>query len=198
MRLLRSTILALASISIVTNCYSNEIDSRIEVKNYETQGNLESKHELGCLEERELKNDYTPADLYRSFNDCAKKGKLKEGALTHALAGVYGKFDTLRVTDKSAHQALTVLKMQAFNGISEEQQISFKTNLSQIFTNPEKLAAVCKVIRKTGRPNYYPAYMIQHGMSAFTKKDSKNDLIKNFNPNLAWEDSLENYLHCKK
>lgn len=199
MKFATSTLFVIVSIAIATNSYSNQSNSRIEVKNYETQGNLESKYTFGCVSAKELKNHYTPADLYKSFNDCVKKGNTKDGALIFALAGVYGRFDTLRVTDKSAHQAITVLKMQAFKDVSVQQQSTFKTALSQFFANPQNLDTACNQIKKIGQPTYYPAYMIQHGIRAFTKEDSSNNaLVKDFNSKAAWNDSLENYLHCKK
>ena len=181
---------------VATNCFSAEPASRPQIMNYEAPGNLESKHELGCIGPENLSNKFTPSDLYKAVSVCAKQGKNKEGALIFALAGAYGRFDTLRVSDKSAHQAVTVLKMQAFGGMAPDQQNAFKESVSKTVGNPDGLATACKEIKRIGPPNYYPRYMIQHGMGAFTKTGTDDGLVKEFNAPAAWKQSLDTYLHC--
>lgn len=182
---------------VATNCFAAEQVSRPQINNYEAPGNLESKNDLGCVGTEKLENKFTPADLYKAIPACTKKGKYKEGAVLFALAGTYGRFDTLRVTDQSAYQAVTVLKIQAFSAMPPDQQNAFKESVSKTIGNPDGLAAVCKEIARIGPPNYYPRYMIQHGMGAFTKTGADDDgLVKNFNTSAAWQQSLDTYLQC--
>ena len=169
---------------------------RPQINNYEAPGNLESKNDLGCVGTEKLGNKFTPADLYKAVPACAKQGKYKEGAILFALAGTYGRFDTLRVTDKSAHQAVTILKMQMASAMPSDQQNAFKESVRRTTGNPDGLAAACKEIARIGPPNYYPRYMIQHGMSAFTKAGVDDGLVKDFNTSVAWKQSLDTYLHC--
>ena len=93
----------------------------------------------------------------------------KEGTFLFALAGAYGRFDTLRVADNSAHQAVAVARMQALSTLDKSKQTAFQESLKATLGNPEGLAAACKEIVRIGPPNYYPRYMIQHGMGAFLK-----------------------------
>lgn len=181
---------------VATNCFAAEQVSRPQIINYEAPGNLESKNDLGCVGTEKLENKFTPADLYQAIPACTKQGKYKEGVVLFALAGAYGRFDTLRVTDQSAHQAVTVLSMQAFRAMSPGQQNEFKESVSNTIGNSDGLAAVCKEIARIGPPNYFPRYMIQHGMGAFTKTGADDGLVKNFNTSAAWKQSLETYLQC--
>lgn len=181
---------------VATHSFAAEPTSRPQIKNYETPGNLESKHELGCIGAEKLSNKFTPADLYKAVSVCGKQGKNKDGALLFAVAGAYGRFDTLRVGDKSAHQAVTVLKMQAFEGMTPDQQSAFKESVSKTLGNPDGLAAACKEIKRIGPPNYHPRYMIQHGLAAITKTGTEDGLVKDFNAPVAWKQSLDSYLRC--
>jgi hypothetical protein len=143
-----------------------------------------------------MENKYTPTDLYKAVSKCAQAGKYKDGAFLFAVAGVYGRFDTLRVMDKTAHQAVTVARMQALSTLNEDKQAAFKDSLNKTLGNPEGLAAACKDIVRIGPPNYYPRYMIQHGMGAFLKSGSGDGLVKDFDAKAAWKQSLDTYLHC--
>lgn len=166
------------------------------ITNHEAPGNLESRHDLGCLESTDLSNRYTPAELYRAVAACAKQGKYKDASVLLALAGVYGRFDVQRVSDKTSHQALTILKMQALGNLTKEQQRAFKDDMRVTLGDPANLAVACQLFERIGPPHYHPVYMIQHGMSAFTKTDASNGLVKDFNAQVAWQQSLDSYLHC--
>lgn len=168
-----------------------------EIKKYEAPGNLESENDIGCVGPAKLKNTYTPADLYKAVSSCARQNKYEEGAYMFALAGVYGRYDTLRVADKSAHQAVLVLVMQSFGSLDKEKEAAFKESLKKTLGNPDERKQVCKLIDTLGPPAYYPGYMIQHGMGAFLDKPSENGLVTDFDSKAAWEKSLDTYLHCK-
>jgi hypothetical protein len=188
--------LAVIAIFSVNSTFAADSASRIQIKKFEAPGNLESKNELGCIESNRFSNKFTPADLYKAVAVCAKQNKNKDAAILFALAGVYGRFDTLRVSDKSAHQAVTVLKMQMFSSLTPEQQNAFREEATKTLSNPNEIASKCKAIKHVGPPSYSPIYMIQHGMAAFTGGKSGNGLVKDFDPQVAWQQSLDGYLHC--
>jgi hypothetical protein len=188
--------LAVVTIFSVNSTFAADSASRIQVKNFEAPGNLESKGELGCIESNRFSNKFTPADLYKAVAVCAKQNKNKDAAILFALAGVYGRFDTLRVSDKSAHQAVTVLKMQMFSSLTPDQQSAFREVATKTLSNPDEIVSKCKIIKHLGPPNYHPSYMIQHGMGAFSESNSGNGLIKEFDSKAAWQQSLDGYLHC--
>ena len=167
-----------------------------DVRNHEAPGNLESTHDLGCVGSARLSPTHTPPDLYRALEKCVQRDAYEEATFLFALAGVYGRFDTLRVADRSAHQAVTVLVMQTFGSMGEPKTTTFRGRLQESLGSPTGLVATCTEIRRIGPPSYHPRYMIQHGMGAFVKSGSGDGLVSGFDAGSAWKASLDGYLHC--
>ncbi|MBS0351725.1 MAG: hypothetical protein JSR33_11185 [Proteobacteria bacterium] len=168
-----------------------------DIENYQAPGNLISENDLECVGSEKLSNKYTPADLYKASAKCIDQNDYEKAAFLFALAGVYGRFDTYRVADQTAHQAVTVLRMETFGSLDEDKSVAFKKALLNSFHNPKKQTMLCKQIVLIGSPNYYPTYMIQHGMGAFEQK-TNSDIVANFDAQAAWKKSLDTYLHCPK
>jgi hypothetical protein len=167
-----------------------------QVTNYETEGNLEVTHDIGCVDSGGLKNVYSSADLYKGLAKCIKDGAYERGVLLFVLAGVYGRYDTLRVADQTAHQATTMLRMTYFDSSDQSKKLAFFDKLKVALGTPEGLKAICSEVRKIGAPTYFPRYMIQHGLGAVLGDTSKGGLIDSFDSESAWEKSLDSYLHC--
>ncbi len=169
-----------------------------KIVNHETEGNLEVTHQLGCVGFPELSNKYTPADLYFGLAQCFRSENYELGSHLFVLAGVYATFDKLRVADGSAHQAHTVLLMRAMEGVPQEGKDRMMSALKASLTkgSPE-LNETCQVVRKIGAPDYFPRYMIQHGIKAFTGAQPHQGLVPEFKSASAWEESLTSYLHCE-
>lgn len=184
------------SLGFAVETFAQDSGTQPRIRNYEAPGNLESKHDLGCIGADKVRSKYTPTDLYKAVSKCANSGMYKEGAFLFAVAGVYGRFDTLRVVDKSAHQAVTAARMQALSTLDKGKQTAFQESLKARLGNPDGLAAACKEIIRIGPPDYFPRYMIQHGMGAFLKSDGGDGLAKDFSAKAAWKQSLDTYLHC--
>jgi len=169
------------------------------VTNYQTQGNLEVTHAVGCKGFSELSNQYTPADLYKGLSECWAAKKYNEAAELFILAGVYGRFDSLRVADISAHQATSILSMEALHNLTPEQKTGIMSAMQQHLTkDTPQLLETCNTVRHIGMPDYHPSYMIQHGMKAFSGKQPNDGLVVPFDAKGAWEQSLYSYLHCPK
>lgn len=147
------------------------------------------------FENRGARNTYTAADLYQSIKACVKQDDLESAIYSSILANVYGRYDSMRVSDPSAHQAPAALRMQLQISLTEEQKKLFNTQVSATWNDPAKRVKICGRIREVGPPNYHPTYMIQHGMSAFTGSKG-NGLVADFDSAAAWEKVLETSLHC--
>jgi len=169
-----------------------------EFRNYETPGNLESKHDLGCVESDQLNNQHTPADLFRALKKCLAEKKYQPGAFLFAIGGVYGRFDTLRVADQTAHQGVTVLRMQALSIFEKDPDVKsqFTSELKKTLGTPDSLKNVCQEIQRIGPPQYFPRYLIQHGMDAFNPQPNTDGLVSSFDAKVAWKKALDSYLHC--
>lgn len=153
---------------------------------------------LACAAGNELRNTYTPVALYLAVNDCLAEKRYPEATRLFVLASLYGYYDQLRVKDRSAHQAITVLKMAVTPNFSDE----FRDYLSEHVAGA-RLAELCSTLRAVGRPEYYPGYMINHGLVAIqtalsgTPSDDPA-LDHSLAPEIRWEMALDGYLHCPK
>lgn len=166
------------------------------ITNIETQGNLESANNVGCVGQDKLSRKFTAADLYRAVATCARQGMNKEGAFLGALAGAYGHFDTLRVADKSAHGAPAILRMTVLDSLDGQKKIEFQASMKAIYSDSVAHAEICNDIIRIGPPDYFPRYMIQHGIKILTDAKTGNGLVEGFDANVAWSRTLDKYLHC--
>ena len=184
-------------IFLATNLYKSGFAA--EVHNHVAPGNLESTVLVDCVSLEKLNNKMTPADLFPAVIKCINSNHYSLAAPMFLLAGSYGYFDKLRVTDVSAHEAIPALLIQIHDQSTTSQITKFGKALDP-YLNPQgnELANVCVEIRKIGPPNYYPTYMIQHGMGAFLPKSNEQPIKGHFDADKAWEDTLNNYLHCPK
>ena len=163
---------------------------------FEADGNLESPKPCGCIELSEVTNENNPADILNGMGECIKLKKFEKAAKLFAIAGVYGKYDSYRVKDKSAHQALLVLQQSIILYIDESDQNNLINSIKkELKTGSKELSAICEAIQKLGVPKYYPKYMVQHGIQAFIESEG-NGLIDQFNSSESWNLALKNYLHC--
>lgn len=176
-------------------CASNS-GNRPQITNYEAPGNLESTQALSCEEVSNLSNTYTPPDLYRGMVKCAEDDNYPSAVYFFALAGTYSYYDTLRVSDSSAHQAHSVLLQRSLNSLKESKKRALWSEITNTLGTRDELSAVCKDVSRIGAPQYHPRYMIQHGMSAFVGGISSDGLVKSFDSGNAWKKSLSGYLHC--
>lgn len=188
----------LITLIILVDALSSVVSSK-EFINIEAEGNLETKYTIGCIPINQISNKYTPADIYAGFSQCAEEDNLVYGARLFFLAGTYGRFDTLRVTDKSAHQAVRALLIINFGKVEKEKIRTYmrKIKAKMLENDAEEKEKICLEIKEFGPPDYYPRYMIQHGLKALEKEhDGERALNEDFDAEEAWIASLEGYMHC--
>ncbi|MGB6093300.1 MAG: hypothetical protein WBF83_06035 [Moheibacter sp.] len=167
-----------------------------KVISIEAEGNLESPDPLDCVELSEVTNNHNPADILNGMRKCIEIKDFEKAAKLFALGSVYGTYDSYRVEDKTAHQAILVILDNNLSDISNEDEQAFVKNLHENFEKgSEKLNVICQEIQNVGIPAYYPRYMIQHGINAFLDEDG-DGLVEGFNSEESWELVLKDYLHC--
>ena len=192
--MLKRNVLALAALTWMTAAAPQALNPQIT--NYETPGNLVAKHPLVCSTVDKLKETDTPPDLYAGMVDCAKHQRYQDAVYFFALAGVYSYFDSQRVADETAHEAHSVLTRNAMTQLDDATKQAVFAQLKATLGDPAKLPGACAAIERIGPPNYFPQYMVQHGMDAVTGKVQGNGLIPDFDAKVAWQKSLDGYLHC--
>ena len=170
--------------------------AKAQVTNYEAPGNLKSNAPLGCVELSSVTNEKTPADIYPGVAACVKSGEYQKAALLFAVAGTFAYFDQLRVSDSTARQAAMAIEMNDFADFSMEQKQSLMKALhAALDSDSPSFKSVCTAVAKLGPPRYFPAYMVQHGMSAFLG-GSGSGVQTGFDAADGWRTSLSRFLHC--
>jgi hypothetical protein len=178
-------------IFIIIAFYS--VTTNAEIRNFEAKGNLESRNPVACVDINGISNKNTPADIFIGFEKCLGISNYQNSSELYLAALAYGLFDSKRVEDKTAHQAISVLRLKYLNGLNNDTTKNFKLELKK---TTENISTICNSLKKLGAPDYYPNYMIKHGMGAFLGNKSRDGLVSDFDSSKAWEDVLKNYVKC--
>lgn len=166
------------------------------VTNYRVEGSLAATKPVGCIPIADAKNDLTPPDLYTGVSECIDQNKFEMATELFALAGIYARFDAERVTDKTAGQAGEVLIMNTFEAVPQKKKAQFSAVFDRMTKSPKSLAPLCVKIQQIGAPDYYPKYMILHGMNAFLGDPYEGALSEKFDGAATWRRLQSEYLHC--
>ncbi len=176
----------------LTACNSTP-PSNDDVKNYKAEGNLKPFEPIDCASADELANTMNPVDVFIGLNKCLRSENYSNAAELYFSGMTYGYFDTLRVSDKTAHQAISVLRFNLLGSLDQKALEDFQTALKKISEDNTKL---CQNLEDLGPPMYQPEYMIQHGMGTFSGSNNSNGLIEGFNSEVSWKDSLATIANC--
>lgn len=166
------------------------------VINHKAPGSLEATGPLSCVGLAAIRNTHTPPDIYHGVVQCSAQKRTEDMIGMYMLANMYARFDTFRVADRTAHQAVPVMQMGLGEQLDEEGKNQFSTALKSAVENPAALAATCTQIKRIGPPVYHPTYMIQHGMGAFIGNQG-DGLEASFDPAATWQRLLDDYLKCE-
>jgi hypothetical protein len=162
----------------------------------ESASNLGVSHSLRCMPLSDVRNEYTPADIYPAVADCISADRYPEAVDLFLVAGVYAYFDKLRVADRTAHQAAQVLILNNFAALDADKRERWKAFLSKRSEGGRLDASGCDGINRLGPPRYFPGYMIQHGMQAFLPETGVSPLVESLDEEQAWQTAMIKYLHC--
>lgn len=191
-----------ATILLTGMCISGMVRSQTapaqaKFVNISAPANLAPTHKLSCIDLSDVKNTYTPPDVYTAIRACLAKGDYDRAAMLFPLAGAYAHFDAFRITDQTARDGGQILIMQTFATMPPDQKQAFKQALTTVISDPKKHADFCSGVGKIGPPNYFPKYLIMHGMNAFlTPHPEQNALVPNFDAQGTWAKLQAQYLKC--
>lgn len=186
----RKIILGTISALLLSACNATPKNN---VLNYEANGNLESPQPAGCVSIAELSNRQNPVDIFTGLNVCLTKQDFSNAAELYFAGMSYGFFDTKRVSDRTAHQAISVLRMNLLSAQPQDVLDKLQAALTHITSDN---TAICQSLTKLGSPAYMPTYMIQHGIGAFTGQSTKDGLVEDFDSEAAWKDALLTIAKC--
>ena len=152
--------------------------------------------QVECLDKTRLTNKMSPMELWASIASCVSSERYDDGVFIYALAGAYGAFDHQRVADASAHQVSQLLPMLAFASMPDKKVTAFEARKSQLLEDESRRAVYCKDIARLGPPDYYPTYMVQHGLGVVNGADASRALVVPFDAKAAWAKAVAQYLEC--
>ncbi|NRP11484.1 hypothetical protein XMM379_003081 [Aliiroseovarius sp. xm-m-379] len=166
-----------------------------QVTNLEAPGNLKATSPVGCIPLAQAGPDLSPADLQPGVWDCFQKKNYVAAAELTLLMYARGVFDTHRVLDKTAHQAIPVLMM----GVVQQDPEGWEEHMAPVLTAYTGQGATgakfCASLQSMPVPTHSASYMVQHGIEAFTG-GNESGLAKDFDPAQAWSEVLHNYMKC--
>lgn len=163
------------------------------ILNLESERNLESPQPLACVPLSDITAQHNPVDLITGVAQCIEQEHYAQAADLYTAAMTYGYYDTLRVSDQTAHQALMVTRMNAFAQAEQADLVALQDAIAARLEVPE----LCQHLTTLGAPQYHPDYMIQHGMEAFSAMpEEKGGLVADFDAQAAWEHALQTVPKC--
>lgn len=162
------------------------ISSAANVTDHVAPGNLEVTKKLSCKDLDSIQSNHTPVNLFTGVKSCLAQKNYESAARGYIMAQLFGRFDTLRVTDATAHQAPGVAWMEISSQLDEKQLLTLSEAVKQMRMDPE----FEKFARALPPPSYHPTYMIQHGMGAFIN-NGKPAIVENFDPVATWTGILD-------
>jgi len=166
------------------------------IQNHTTEGNLEPTRDPGCIPYVQADNRLTPADLSLGVLACASEGNYRDAVDLFVLMQLRAVFDSKRVADKSAGQAGAVLASNIRQALGPPRLEKLQAAYGDIGGNDSPWhAEFCTQMQKSGAPDYFPHYMIQHGIKAFTNS-GEDPLVAGFEPDDTWREMLVGYLKC--
>ena len=158
------------------------------------EGNLEATSNPKCIPMSEAVASITPPDLALGILECYKGDEVQNALDMFWVMKVRAFFDAQRVNDESAGAAQGALQAELFTATGEDFLIEMQDLLDK--DKEAFFSRLCAVMKTLGAPNYYPKYMILHGMNAFLGIEG-DGLKPNFDADSEWGKILKNNLSCK-
>jgi hypothetical protein len=153
-----------------------------------------------CMRLDQVDARHTPPALYTRVADCIQRNRDADAVGLFVLAGMDSSFDALRVTDRTAGQARQILIMGLFESLPTSAHDRFETAIKDFMDHPQQHVALCEQVKKIGPPQYFPAYMVNHGMGAvmgaLSNQAPPTPLRADFDAAAAWADLQSHYLNC--
>ena len=141
----------------------------------------------------QIKNTQSPLEMYQKLPACFEAKRYDDAVNLYLISQAYGKYDALRVSDQTAHQAIAVLRMSISSMIGTKEITEFQNALKPHINDRTQ---ICSVLKKLGKPDYHPSYMINHGLKAFAGPQLNGGINIDFQPEIAWQETLQGYMKC--
>jgi hypothetical protein len=165
-----------------------------QVVPYEAPGNLKATNPLACVPATEVTTASTAVDVAAGAKACADNREFDRAAEMFMVVSALGFFDTQRVADQTAHEALAVLPRMAFGELSERRLQQVFAAIRAVDQDAARKQAICAHLKESPPPTYVPTYMIAHGMNALLDPEAEQ-LVADFDAVPAWSAAMK-FVRC--
>ena len=152
--------------------------------------------DIGCVPLSGLDSGDNPMELDLALVKCVSSGRYERAVRIEMLIEAYTTFDSMRVADKTAHGVNSDVLPLIMMSLGHKRLKGFGAAMQRLRNDPESVRSACAGIRRIGPPEYYPTYMVGHGMQMFTGFTTPHGLVSDFDAQDAWKKVIKAPLHC--
>lgn len=154
-------------------------------------GSLQPNFDLGCVSMSEVTSEFNPPALIGAAKKCIKEQEYSKAWALLTTGYGFAYYDLKRLADRSTQGARTVLSMNAFADLTNDEREKSSKISKEIQKDPEQVQAYCAALTKIGPPTYEPQWAILHGIGAYQEPRSGHYLT-NVDTKALWEEVLRN------
>ena len=166
-----------------------------QIINWESPGNLAATNPLGCVAAETVSATDTAADIASGARACLDEREYERMADLLLLANAYATYDTLRVTDRTAHAAVIALVADRFVDVSRRERRRVLRAAEKLRGDEKRIGALCATMAAAGPPHYRPTYMIAHGLMSFPGAPKQSPL-REIDTVAGWRKVLVEFVKC--
>lgn len=153
-------------------------------------GSLKPNFELGCIPIGEVTNQFNPPALIYAAKKCIQQEEYSRARALLTTGMGFAYYDLKRLADRSTQGARTVLTMNAFADLTNEQREKAQKSIKEIESDPEQVRAYCAELTRIGPPTYEPLWAILHGIGAY-QEPRNGHYLTNVDTKALWEEVLK-------
>ena len=168
---------------------------RPRIINWENPESLAATNPLRCVAAETVSASDTAADIASGARACLAERDYDRMADLLLVSNAFAYYDTLRVTDPTAHGALGALFEDRFAYISRSQRRRVLRAVDELRRDEKRVGGLCATLAAVGPPRYRPTYMIAHGLMSFPGV-RQGPPLREIDAVAGWRKALVEFIEC--
>jgi hypothetical protein len=153
--------------------------------------------DVPCTAIENITTDMDPPHLFGAMASCIKVKDYKNAAYLYGVGGAYGRYDSYRVLDQTAHTEGSNALTEAFYDLVDRAGKSeFREAMLDEIGRGQNQIEFCKVLWKIGKPTYEPMYMIIKGHNKDIPHTVEDGMVTDFDAKAAWLKAINLQWRC--
>ncbi|MEW5889207.1 MAG: hypothetical protein AB1768_09155, partial [Pseudomonadota bacterium] len=152
---------------------------------------LQPNFDLGCVRMSEVTSEFNPPALIYAAKKCIKEHEYSKAWALLTTGFGFAYYDLKRLADRSTQGARSVLTMNAFADLTNDEREKAVKIGKEIQKDPEQVRAYCAELKRIGPPTYEPRWAILHGIGAY-QEPRNGHYLTNIDAKALWEEVLRN------